>query len=692
MTSNVKIRPEHLARPAIVSVRQSTLDQVRHHQESRRRQYDLAEPARALGWREVLVIDEDLGKSGATAAGRAGFQRLVAEVSLGRVGAVVSLEVSRLARNNRDWYQLLDLCGLLNTLIIDAEGIYDPRQLNERLLLGLKATMSEAELGWLRQRAHEARAAKARRGELIISLPVGYVQTRDGRLEKHPDQRVQGALTVVFQKFAELGSARQVLLWMHQEQVTLPGLERDPVWGDRLRWRLPHYNSILNLLQNPLYAGAYAFGRTETRIHVVAGAPHTTRGHRRPREQWMVLLRDHHEGYIPWDTYERNQQLLADNAQMKGQMVAGAIRGGRSVLAGLVRCASCGRRLQVTYGGRVTRYRCRRNHQAGCGLAFGGLRIEAAIERELLRVLTPGAIDAALARAERTTEEAAGTRPALELELREAQYEAGRAQRQYDAVEPEHRLVADTLERRWNAALDHVAALERRLAALSAAAPPPAVPDRAVLLALAQDFSAVWADPASDPRIKKRVSRLLIQEIRVAPATERTLEVLIHWAGGTHTRLHVPRNRTGEHRRCTAREVVDVVRDLTRQLPDAQIARILNRRGYRTGAGNTWTQQRVISLRHAHDIPVFSAEPDGAVTLTIEQAAIRLGVSTTTVRRLITTGRLPATQSVPYAPWAILPDHLGAEAVQRAVAVVKAGRKLPHTAPETQLTLTNARI
>ena len=692
MTSNVKIRPEHLARPAIVYVRQSTLDQVRHHQESRRRQYDLAEHARALGWREVLVIDEDLGKSGATAAGRAGFQRLVAEVSLGRVGAVVGLEVSRLARNNRDWYQLLDLCGLLNTLIIDAEGIYDPRQLNDRLLLGLKGTMSEAELGWLRQRAHEARAAKARRGELIISLPVGYVQTRDGRLEKHPDQRVQGALTRVFQKFAELGSARQVLLWMHQEQVTLPGLERDPVWGDRLRWRLPHYNSILNLLQNPLYAGAYAFGRTETRTHVIAGAPHTTRGHRRPRAQWMVLLRDHHEGYIPWDAYERNQQLLADNAQMKGQMAAGAVRGGRSVLAGLLRCASCGRRLQVTYGGRVTRYRCRRNHQAGCGLAFGGLRIEAAIERELLRVLTPGAIDAALARAERTTEEAAVTRHALELELREAQYEAGRAQRQYDAVEPEHRLVADTLERRWNAALEHVATLERRLAALSEAAPPPAGPDRAVLLALAQDFSAVWADPASDPRIKKRVSRLLIQEIRVAPATERTLEVLIHWAGGTHTRLHVPRNRTGEHRRCTAREVVDVVRDLARQLPDAQIARILNRLGYRTGAGNTWTQQRVISLRHAHDIPVFSAEPDGAVTLTIEQAATRLGVSTTTVRRLITTGRLPATQSVPYAPWAIVPDALGAEAVQRALAAVKAGRKLPQTAPETQLTLTNARI
>jgi DNA invertase Pin-like site-specific DNA recombinase len=691
MTSSAKIRAEHLARPAIVYVRQSTLDQVRHHQESRRRQYDLAGHTRALGWREVLVIDEDLGKSGATAADRTGFQRLVTEVSLGRVGAVVGLEVSRLARNNRDWYQLLDLCGLLNTLIIDAEGIYDLRQLNDRLLLGLKGTMSEAELGWLRQRAHEARAAKARRGELIISLPVGYVQTRDGRVEKQPDQRVQAALTLVFQKFAELGSARQVLLWLHQEQVTLPVLARDPVWGDRLTWRRPHYNSILNLLQNPLYAGAYAFGRTETRTRVIAGTPHTTRGHHRPRAQWFVLLRDHHEGYISWDAYERTQHLLADNAPMKGQMAAGAVRGGRSVLAGLLRCASCGRRLYVNYGGGVTRYRCRRNHQAGCGLAFGGLRIEAAIERELLRVLAPGAIEAALASAGRTAEEAAAIRQALELELREAQYEAGRAQRQYDAVEPENRLVAETLERRWNTALERVAALERRLAALSDAAPPPVVPERTVLLALAQDFAAVWADPTTDPRIKKRVSRLLIQEIRVAPATERTLDVLIHWAGGTHTRLGVPCNRTGEHRRCTAREVVDVVRDLARQLPDAQIARILNRLGYRTGADNTWTQQRVISLRHAHDIPVFTVDADRA-TLTIEQAACALGVSTTTVRRLITTGRLPATQSVPYAPWAIAPEQLRAEAVQLAVAAVKAGRAFPQTAPAAQLTLTDARI
>lgn len=237
--SSEKIRPEHLGRAAFVYVRQSTLDQVRHHHESRRRQYDLAGHARHLGWTHVVVIDDDLGKSGATAVGRAGFQRLVAEVSLGHVGAVFGLEVSRLARNNRDWYQLLDLCGLMGTLIVDAEGVYEPRQLNDRLLLGLTGTMSEAELGWIRQRAHEGLLAKARRGALILGLPVGYVQTRDGRIEKHADQRVQHAIELVFAKFAELGSVRQSLLWFRQERLTLPSVERDPAWGAEVGWRLP---------------------------------------------------------------------------------------------------------------------------------------------------------------------------------------------------------------------------------------------------------------------------------------------------------------------------------------------------------------------------------------------------------------------------------------------------------------------
>jgi excisionase family DNA binding protein len=682
MSAPEKIRPEHLARPAFVYIRQSTLGQVRHHQESRRRQYDLAAHARTLGWSEVTIIDEDLGKSGASAAGRAGFQRLVAEVSLGRVGAVFGLEVSRLARNNRDWYQLLDLCALLHTLIVDAEGVYDPRELNDRLLLGLKGTMSEAELGWIRQRAHAGLLAKAGRGELHFNLAVGYVATRDGRIEKHPDQRVQAALALVFAKFTELGSVRQVLLWFRQEQVALPALTHAAPWGDHVSWRLPVYNTLLKVLTNPLYAGAYAFGRTETRTQVIGGAPQKTRGHRRARGNWLVLLREHHEDYIAWATYERNQAVIAENAQMKGLMARGAVRRGPSLLAGLLRCGHC--------GGTVPRYGCpgaQINHGTAPCISFGGLRVDEAVEREVVRVLTPGAIEAARATAVQAASATATVRGAVELELREARYEAERARRQYDAVEPEHRLVAATLEQRWNHALERVRALEHRGEALTAEAAAVVLPDPAALLALAQDFPAVWADPRTDMRTKKRLVRLLLTEIIARLPEEGVIEFVLHWAGGKHTVLRVPRNRTGQHRYCTSREVVAVVRDLAQTLPDAQIARILNRLGYRTGAGNTWTQARVTSLRTSHQIPIFEVPQGEPALLTIAQAARALGVSSSTVQRWILAGVLPGTQPVPHAPWAIPRDALSTAAVHAAVAAARGARPLPRSPSIAQLPL-----
>jgi DNA invertase Pin-like site-specific DNA recombinase len=695
MISSEKIRAEHLRRPAFVYVRQSSLTQVRHHQESRRRQYDLQDHARALGWTQVIVIDDDLGKSGATSAGRLGFQRLVADVSLGHVGAVFGLEVSRLARNNRDWYQLLDLCGLTNTLIADADGVYDPRQLNDRLLLGLKGTMSEAELGWIRQRAYEGLLAKARRGALILGLPVGYVQTRDGRIEKHPDQRVQQALGLVFEQFAACGSVRQALLWFRQQHVSLPSIDDEPTRGERVTWRLPVYNTILKMLTNPCYAGAYAFGRTYTRTNVIDGQPHKSRGHRQPREHWIALLREHHEPYISWEVYERNQQLIAHNAQMKGLMVKGAVRRGPSLIPGLLRCGHCGRRLHVSYsgnGGYVPRYSCRGaalNHGAGRCIAFGGLRVDEAIGREVLRVLTPGAIEAALQVADADADEHATIRRALDLELREARYEAERAQRQYDAVEPEHRLVALTLEQRWNTALARVRELEARADALAAEVPRQARPDRATLLQLAEDFPRIWNDASTDIRSKKRIVRLLVEEIiaKVHPGPRDQIELIIHWKGGKHTQLVLPRNRTGQHRRSTDRAIVDVVRDLARVQPDEQIARVLNRLGYRTGTGNTWTQYRVTSLRSYHRIPAFDRGTDRQHTMTAAAAATVLGVSTTTVRRMIKLGLLPATQPVLHAPWTIRREDLERETVQRAVAAIKAGGALPRTAEDRQLTL-----
>jgi DNA invertase Pin-like site-specific DNA recombinase len=354
-----KIRPEHPSRRAFVYVRQSSLGQVRQHRESSQRQYDLEQHARALGWADVVVVDDDQGKSGATAAGRPGFQRLVAEVSLGRVGAVFGLEVSRLARNNRDWYQLLDLCGLMNTLIVDAEGIYDPRLLNDRLLLGLKGTMSEAELGWIRQRAWEGALHKARRGELVTALPAGYVRTEEGRIEKHPDQRVRHAISLVFAKFAELGSAHQSVRWFRQQEISLPAHDHDPARGHRVRWRFPRFNAVVRMLRNPFYAGAYAFGRTMKRTTVVEGVPRSGRAPRPSRDEWLTLIHDHHEAYIPWDVYERNQYLIDHNATSKGARVRGAVRGGPSLLPGLLRCGHCGRKLHVRYTGTISEYMSR---------------------------------------------------------------------------------------------------------------------------------------------------------------------------------------------------------------------------------------------------------------------------------------------------------------------------------------------
>lgn len=695
MASAEKIGPQHLARPAVVYVRQSTISQVRHHHESRRRQYDLAVRAKQLGWHEVSVIDEDLGRSGASSTARTGFKHLVAEVGLGHIGAIFAVEVSRLARNNRDWYQLLDLCGLMDTLIIDDEGIYNTRHPNDRLLLGLKGTMSEAELGWIRQRAQQGLLSKARRGELILGLPIGYVKAADGRIEKHPDSRIREALELVFRKFAELGSVRQVLLWFRQEKLALPSLEEERRAGRAVKWRLPVYNTIHKILCHPIYAGAYTFGRTITRTGVVDGRAHKTKGHRRAREDWIVLLRQHHEGYIDWDTYERNRRLIADNAQMKGVMVRGAPREGRSLLAGLLRCRRCGRKLHVSYSGndgKVPRYSCRGaaiNHGTDKCISFGGLRVDAAVETEVLRVLTPGAIEATLENTQRVAEQTDEVVRALTLELEEAGYQAARAERQYDAVEPENRLVAETLEHRWNEALARVGELDRRLLELKSDQSRQPVPDRARLLTLARRFPAVWSNPATDYRSKKRLVRLLIEEIMANVAADQSIELVIHWKGDKHSTLYVRRNRIGEHRYTTDREVVEVIRDLARVLPDSQIARILNRLGYRTGAGNSWTQTRVNSLRNNHGIAVFDRERDGDRTVTIEAAAQILGISATAVRTLIERGMLSARQPVPYAPWAINREQLESEEVKAAVEAARQRRKLPRSVPAEQLNLIN---
>lgn len=689
-----KITPEHLSRKAVVYVRQSTPDQVRHHRESQRRQYALADKARGMGWRQVEVIDEDLGRSGATSAGRSGFSRLVASVCLREVGGVFGLETSRLARNNRDWYQLIDMCALVGTLIIDFDGVYDPRPLNDRLLLGLKGTMSEFELGLIRQRAHEALRRLAQRGELLTCVPVGYQRSEDGRYEKDPDARVRHAIDLVFGKFAALGSVRQVLLWFRQERVPLPALAPTGR-GGRVDWKLPVYNSVHHILTNPTYAGAYAYGRTGTRTTVTDGHVVKLRGVRRPREEWDVLIRNHHEGYISWEVYERNQQQIRDNAHMKGLMTRGAARAGRSLLAGLLRCGRCGRKLFVAYSGadgRVPRYGCRGaavNHGTGSCISFGGLAVDRAVAREVLRVVAPAAIEASLAAVQELEGRQDERRTALELSLRQAGYEAERARRQYDRVEPENRLVAAELERRWNEALAEVGRLQRELDLLPAPEHPVSEEERLRLLCLGEDLASVWDRPATDMRLKKRVVRTVIEEIVANVDEERAVvELVIRGAGGCHTRLTVRKNRAGQHRYRTDHQVVDLVRDLAPGTRDRDIASILNRLGLRTGKGNTWTEGRVRSLRNAVGIPAYSpgsVGPDRALTL--EQSANYLGLSTTSVKRLIRHGVIPARQVVPHAPWVIEQVVLDTGAVRRAAAAIREGRRPPLTLEPAQETL-----
>jgi DNA invertase Pin-like site-specific DNA recombinase len=505
---SAKITPEHTRRVGIVYVRQSTASQVRGNLESQRRQYALADHARGLGFRDVEVIDQDLGQSGTSMVGRPGFQRLVAQVSLGSVGGVFCLEASRLARNNRDWHHLIDLCSLVGTLLIDPDGVYDPRLGNDRLLLGLKGTMSEFELTLFRQRSLEAKRQKAKRGELRVVLPVGLRWTSEGQIEKVPDVRVQEILQLAFEKFHELGSIRQTLRWVREEQIQLPKTSSRR-HDARIEWALPTYASLHGLLTNPFYAGAYAFGKTTTRTVIEGDRARTTGGHPKPMSKWTALIHDHHPGFISWERFEHGRRVLDGNANMKGRMVTGAPQKGGALLAGLLRCGRCGHKLQVHYSGKqnVAHYRCRRDNQRSgdpvC-LGFRGRSLEEAMEEEILRVVEPGAIEAALKAAETVTARSGEQLRAAELELEHARYEAERCFRQYDTSDPENRLVTGELERRWNEALTRVEELEQRLTPLQEAQVAKRDFDRGRLLSLAAELPRVWSDPQSDMRLKKR--------------------------------------------------------------------------------------------------------------------------------------------------------------------------------------------
>jgi excisionase family DNA binding protein len=673
-----KITADHLSRAAYVYVRQSTQDQLANNPESRRRQYALKTRAEALGWANVIVIDDDLGRSGGGTA-RPGFERLLTAICTQGAGAVFAIEASRLARNGRDWHTLLEYCALVNCLIIDEEGVHDPKLTDDRLLLGMKGTFSELELSILRQRSHEALRLKAERGELYRTVAVGYVRGADDRLEIDPDKRVREALNLAFSKFAEFASVRQVAVWLDAEAINMPVVVYGPQ-GRLLEWRLPHYDTIYRLLTNPIYAGAYAYGRTGSRVRVEGGRKLITGGIRRAQADWQVLIRDHHEGYISWECYERNQRIINGNANGKGTLVPGSVRNGGGLLVGLLRCGHCGRKLRVQHNGRrgVARYLCRDAKGHGfretC-IAFGNMRIDAAVSEEVLRVITPLGLEAALqaiaAHEHLDTEQLRQK----ELALEQARFEATRAHRQYNAVDPENRLVAGDLERRWNERLREVARLEEEARdAHDKQTPTLTEAERAEILAMAEELPRLWNHRDASAAIRKRILRAALEEIVVTVEPGRLL-LKLHWKGGDHTTLHVAKNRNGQHRWKTSVATEQLIRDLARLGSDASIAAILNRLGVQTAKGHTWTEPRVRSFRGQHEIAAYrKGERAERGEVILHEAASRLGVSKMTVVRLIKDGLLPARQACIGAPYVIREADLDLPELKRAITK---GRPVP---------------
>jgi DNA invertase Pin-like site-specific DNA recombinase len=645
-----KLTASHLERAAIVYVRQSTLAQVREHTESTLRQYDLAAQAARLGWpaAAIEVIDADLGLSGRTASGRDGFKQLVARVCLGEVGAVFGLEVSRLARSNADLARLLELARLTSTLVIDNDGVYDLSDINDRLLLGLKSQMSEAELHWLTSRMHEAKRAAARRGELHVPLPVGFVYD-DGHMVIDPDEEVAAAIAGVFSEFTAAGSAYGVAAAFAGRRF--PRRAYGGVWAGQLRWGALTHSRAAEILRNPAYAGAYVYGRRRTRQIVRPDGSVRSSVTNVPSGQWEVLIHDHHPGYITWETYLANQAKLAANRTSTG---ARPPREGAALCQGIVFCGACGRAMTVRHQGGHPCYACSpsrpdRTATPLCGSVRADT-IDAVAADAILAAVAPDQVALALAAAGEVTARHHRSLRAAELAAERARYNAARAERTFLACEPENRLVARTLEARWETALTAVAEAEATLAAQAHATPQLPSPEQ--LAATIADLPALWSAPTTSSKDRKRLLRTLLADVTITPSPTGHAQLMVglRWKSGASQQIPVTRRKNAIEQRATDPAALALARQIGPTCDNITLAEALNQAGHRTGTGQPFTATAAANLRHYHHIGPATLLQDGE--LTTRQVAARIGVSPKTVQAWINDGYLPARRG-PARRWAI---------------------------------------
>lgn len=645
-----KIQALHLKRQAYVYVRQSTAMQVFANTESTARQYALVERARALGWPEdaVEVIDEDLGRSGATADDRNGFRRLAEAVAHGKAGAIFTVEVSRLARSSQDWQRLLALCGVAQVVVCDEHAIYDPREADDKLLLDFKGTMSEAELHWLRLRLNGAVRRKAQRGELHFSAPTGFVW-RDKGFEMDPDLAVQGAIGMIFERFAAEPTANAVIRWAHREGFRVPTRRSFSDGTTSLTWKPLGISRLKEILKSPIYAGAYAYGRRCYKKVLVNGEIQTAR-QSPARHEWTALIEGSHQGYIAWETYLRNLDKLADNAARRPSR--GAPREGQALLSGLLICGRCGRRMKTIYSGKAGNlwiYKCHGEVDRGARVCWmvSGQAIDAAVEDLLLRMIVPAELELSIAVEREVDASAVSLEEQWKLRLEQAEYEARRAERRYKAVDPDNRVVARTLENDWEARLQDLAEIHRRLEnAKREHRVQLTDEDRSRIRALARDLPAVWRAPTTTPADRKAMLRLVIEAIAIHPidVPQRLTRIRVQWKSGAVDELTI--NRPDNHR--TSSEAVERIRQLASlRLFDHVIAEKLIAEGVKSGTGRAWTPGAVKHVRLNHNILSATAElarrnplpdrhPDGRYS--VPGAMKRFGVSNRQLMRWVECG------------------------------------------------------
>jgi DNA invertase Pin-like site-specific DNA recombinase len=682
---NPKITEHHRSKPAYIYLRQSTPGQVRHHQESTERQYALRQKALELGWSDpaIRILDRDLGMSGAQTKGRQDFKTLVADVSMGQVGAVFALEVSRLARSNLDWHRLLELCALTETLVIDEDGCYNPADFNDGLLLGLKGTMAQAELHFLRVRLLGGKLNKAKKGELRFPLPVGFCYDEESRIVLDLDEEVRGAVSLVFRLFRETGTAFAVMQRFAVSGLRFPKRSYGGAWDGKIIWGRLTHGRVLGMLKNPSYAGMYVFGRYQYRRQINPAGEVQKRMHAVAMADWRVSLQEHHEGYITWEEFLKNQERLEKNRTNGDEMILnGPAREGMALLQGLLLCGHCGRALTVRYTGNGGIYPCYQcNWLRREGLASKDCMsvrcdlLDAAIAEQVLETLQPAELDLALAALEELESRDQTLSRQWQMRLERAEYEAALAERRYQEVDPSQRLVAATLEKRWNAALLQLEELKGQAAEFQHQRARVATPEqKAKVLALARDLPRLWHAPTTQAKDRKRMLRLLIKDITVEKPDQKQLAVHVRWHGGASSDLcvQIPLNRADRVRYPVA--VVDRVRDLAQSLPNAEIAEHLNREGHVSALGKPFTSSMIQWIRYRYQIPkVTLARPE---ELTVEQVAKHFGVSPNVVYYWIGRSIIQARRLNSGAPYWITLDEADEQKLREWVCN---SRRIPPT-------------